>query len=269
MHWLAVTEAGLPPGQAWLSPDESVRLERLRFTKPRTEYLLRRWAGKRAVLALEAAAPARLDPAELARVELLNRPGGAPFVRREGVLADLDVSLTDRAGVAVGLVGPAGRGTLGTDLELVEPRSAAFVADYLTPAERDAVAASGGVSSEPWNLAANLVWSAKESALKVLRVGLRADTRSVVVSWGAPPGPDGWAPLSVGTQDGWTFPGWWRRDGQFVLTVVYREAALPPVLLPGGDDLAVAVPTHSWLASPVVDAALDDEAGPTEPTRAH
>lgn len=257
-HWLAVAEPGIPAGREWLSPAETARLDRLRFTKPRTEYLLRRWAGKRAVMALEGSAvgsSAQLaaDPARLSRVELLNRPGGAPFVRRNGIPADLDVSLTDRAGVAVALVGPPGAGTLGTDLELVEPRSSAFVADYLTGPEQARVAASGPVHSEPWNLAANLVWSAKESALKVLRVGLRADTRSVVVSWVRTPTVDGWAPLAVEAGGGGAFPGWWRRDGRFVLTVVYREPGRPPRLLPGGDHLATAVPMHSWLSSPLTD----------------
>lgn len=257
-HWLAVAEPGVPPGREWLSAAETARLDRLRFTKPRTEYLLRRWAGKRAVTALEASAVGSSerqgpDPARLSRVELLNRPGGAPFVLRNGLPADLDVSLTDRAGVAVALVGPAGAGTLGTDLELVEPRSPAFVADYLTRPEQARVAASGPVRSEPWNVAANLVWSAKESALKVLRVGLRADTRSVVVSWGLSPTLDGWAPLAVQSAGGGPFPGWWRRDGHFVLTVVYREPGRPPRLLPGGDQLATAVPMHSWTARPMAD----------------
>ena len=73
---------------------------------------------------------------------------------------------------------------LGCDLELVEPRSDRFVADYLTAAEQQLVLGAGPER----DLVANLIWSAKESALKVLRVGLRRDTRSVEVTldgWGA------------------------------------------------------------------------------------
>ncbi len=38
------------------------------------------------------------------------------------------------------------------------------------------------------SLAANLIWPAKESALKVLRTGLRADTRTVEVVLAEPSG---------------------------------------------------------------------------------
>ena len=62
--------------------------------------------------------------------------GHQPAQRRAFVLVDggeagLDVSLTDRAGWAVCLVG-SGFGRVGCDLEIVEPRSRGFVADFLT-----------------------------------------------------------------------------------------------------------------------------------------
>ena len=51
-----------------------------------------------------------------------------------------------------------------------------------------------------------------------------------------------------------TFPGWWRRDGVFLLTVVAAAGlAEPPTELPGSADLATADPIHSWLAHPLVD----------------
>ena len=74
-----------------------------------------------------------------ARIEVANHPTGAPYVLAEGAPPGLEVSLTDRAGWAVCLVGTA-MGRLGCDLELVEPRSAGFVADFLTALERDWVA---------------------------------------------------------------------------------------------------------------------------------
>ena len=66
---------------------------------------------------------------------------------------------------------------VGCDLELVEPRTPGFVADFLTAAEQQSVA-----SRPDPDAAANLIWSAKESALKVLQTGLRRDTRSVEVA---------------------------------------------------------------------------------------
>lgn len=250
MHWLAAGEPGLPDGLGWLAPQEAARLGEIRFTKRRTEFLLRRYAGKRATAAALGLAH---DDRTLAGIAILNRLTGAPYVEVAGEPAALDLSLTDRAGWAVALVGSVGTraaGTVGVDLELAEPRTHGFVEDFFTPAEQDH--AAGLTDPEDWQAAVNLIWSAKEAALKVLRVGLRADTRSVEVSLGGPPRPDGWSPLTVTHQDGSVFPGWWRRDGQFLLTTASRQATEPPQPLPGGADLAGARPIHSWLENPVV-----------------
>ena len=71
--------------------------------------------------------------ASLARIEVRHRSSGAPYVHLDGRPAAVDVSLSDRAGWAVCLVGPPGSaesGTLGIDLEVVEPRSDEFVTDF-------------------------------------------------------------------------------------------------------------------------------------------
>ena len=125
--------------------------------------------------------------------------------------------------------------------------------DYLTAYEQEYVRSQGEHGSPGWDVAANLLWSAKESALKVLRVGLRADTRSVEVTLGADVRPDGWSPLAVRAVTGDRFPGWWRRDGVFLLTLASRELTEPPTLLAGGDDLAGGEPVHSWLDRPLSD----------------
>lgn len=253
MRWLAVGESAIPDGVGWLSDAEATRAATMRFTKRRTEYRLRRLAGKRAVAAVLGRP---VDPRSLAGIEVLNRLGGAPYVVVDGEPARLDVSLTDRAGWAVCLVGPEGElggGTLGVDLEAVEPRSRGFVADYLTAYEQEYVRSQGEHGSEGWDVAANLLWSAKESALKVLRVGLRADTRSVEVTLGDDVRADGWSPLIVQVGSGDRFPGWWRRDGVFLLTLASREFTEPPTLLAGGDDLAGGEPVHSWLDRPLAD----------------
>jgi 4'-phosphopantetheinyl transferase len=116
---------------------------------------------------------------------------------------------------------------LGCDLEVVEPRGDAFVADYLTAAERALVERAGPADRA---LAVALVWSAKESALKALRTGLRLDTRDVAVEPAGPlpgePIPAGrWWPLAVRhPAGGRVFAGWWRRDADRVATVVAAPA---------------------------------------------
>jgi 4'-phosphopantetheinyl transferase len=186
-------------------------------------------------------------------------------VQVDGQPLGLDVSLTDRAGWAVCLVG-SDLGAVGCDLEIVEPRSAGFVADFLTAPEQALVRAGAALGGDGAHAAANLVWSAKESALKVLRTGLRADTRTVevhlsdVTALAPDPEPDPdvparWHPLTVATHLG-ELPGWWRRDGVFLLTVVAADARAlgePPERLPGSAELASGVPVHSWLANPLAD----------------
>lgn len=248
MRWLACSETSVPEGTDWLSDREAGYLGTVRFTKRRTEFLLRRYAGKRAV-----ASALGLD-ADPARIEILNRLTGAPYVQVDGERAALDISLSDRAGWAVALVGSEGSmaaGTLGIDLELAEPRSDGFISDFLTPREQAYVHGRGDRAER--DAAANLVWSAKEAALKVMRVGLRADTRTVEVTADHAPGPDGWRRLSVRHVDGQEFPGWWRRDADFLLTLAGLQEGPPPSPLPGGDDLSTASPLHSWMHSPVVE----------------
>ena len=81
MQWLSTTEDAIPEGLGWLSALEASRIDDIRFTKRRTEYLLRRAVGKLAattVLGLDR------SPQTLARVELLNRMSGAPYVLVDG-----------------------------------------------------------------------------------------------------------------------------------------------------------------------------------------
>jgi len=264
VRWLARGEDAFPAGLSWLTPGEAARAAGLRYTKRRTEYLLRRLAAKHAVAAALGLA------GDLARIEVRNAPSGAPYVLVDGAPCGLEVSISDRAGWAVCLVGPAAgpaqredrslRGpqsqadfAVGCDLELVEPRSSGFLRDFLTGPEQRYVAAQPDADAR--DAAANLVWSAKESALKVLRTGLRRDTRSVEVTvhtvHRGPAG--GWAPLSVGSVEGVTFPGWWRRDGQFLVTVAASAPVPPPVALEDPRALASAVPRHSWLNRPLAD----------------
>ncbi len=242
MRWLARGEDDIPPDPGWLAPGEAARAGGLRFTKRRTEYLLRRLAAKHAIAAAVGLRP--VNTTVLARIEVRNAPSGAPYVLVDGGPCGLAVSISDRAGWAVCLVG-TGLADVGCDLELVEPRSAGFVRDFLTAAEQRYVAAQ----PDP-DVAANLLWSAKESALKVLRTGLRRDTRSVEVTVHEGQS-EGWAPLTVRSVEGTVFPGWWRRDGRFLFTVASAAAVPPPVALDDAGVLAAAQPRHSWLTQPL------------------
>ncbi len=253
LHWWAGHEDALPEGLDWLSAREQARTEVMRFTKRRTEYLLRRWVGKRAVAA-RAGLPS--GAGSLARIEVLNHVTGAPYVAIDGTPAPWEISLSDRAGSAVAVIGAhdGSRGALGVDIEVVEPRSQGFVSDFLTPAEQKWVAGAAARDDRLGpDAATNLVWSAKEAALKVLGLGLRADTRWVEVALvDHEARGDGWAQLRVTWRGGRVIPGWWRREGDFLLTVAAEDDLDPPDVLPGASDLSRSRPVHSWVAEPLV-----------------
>ncbi len=245
--WLARDEQHLPVMGGWLTETERSRADGLRYTKRRTDFLLGRWTLKLAVTRVLGWPD---DAATLARIEARPAPGGAPRLYLDGQPAGYGVSLTDRAGGAVCLVASPAV-AVGCDLELVEPRSGAFVRDYLTEAECRLVTAAGPPGPAR-DKAANLVWSAKESALKVLGTGLRRDTRSVEVTvadlW---PPPHTWSPLQVAVAGGAVFPGWWRQSGVFLVTVCWPGGGPPPTTLEARSPLDTMVPSHRWTGRPV------------------
>jgi 4'-phosphopantetheinyl transferase len=239
VRWLARSEDELPGDVAWLAPSETARAAALRYPKRRTEFLIRRLAAKHAVVAVAGLAA---DSASLATIEVRNAPGGAPYVLHRGERMALDISLSDRAGWAVCVCGTR----VGCDLEVVEPRSDGFVRDFMTESERRYIA-----GQQARDAAANLIWSAKESALKVLRTGLASDTRSVEVTISPDAGDtDGWARFAVHGPEAGTLSGWWRHDGAFLLTVAAPRPFPPPTALEDPRVLAAAVPRHSWVSRP-------------------
>jgi 4'-phosphopantetheinyl transferase len=222
IHWLTQTSLQLPNGEAWLTAGEQAALARLHVAKRRNDWLLGRWTAKRAVAAHLGCMN------HLARLEIRAAQSGAPEAFLDGRAAPLALSLSHAAGRGLCAVTAAGV-ALGCDLERIEPRSRAFVADYFTDEEQSAIAAAPASDRDD---IITLLWSAKESALKALREGLRLDTRSVAATIVGECAFDGWSPLSVHHADsGRTFRGWWRRDGGCVMTIVADPAARPPISL--------------------------------------
>jgi 4'-phosphopantetheinyl transferase len=242
--WLARGEDTVPPLGEWLTAAERGRADGLWLTKRRTDFLLSRWTLKLTVAKVLGWPE---DFARLARIEGRAAPSGAPQLYIDGRLVARGVSLSDRAGGAICLVAN-GTTPVGCDVEIIEPRSDAFVRDYLTQAERELARAAGPHRHK----AANLVWSAKESALKVLGTGLRRDTRSVeVLVTDLNPAQRTWSPLEVRTDEGAVFPGWWRQSGVFLMTVCWPGGGPPPAPLETDSPIDTLQPSHRWVDRPV------------------
>ena len=214
VHWLEQSEADLPVDNEWLSENEAARLDGMRFAKRRADWRLGRWTAKRA-LSVYLDVPAH--PQVFKKMDIRPAPSGAPEVFFANQPAAVTISLSHRDGVAACAVAMAGV-ELGCDLEVIEPRSDAFVADYFTLEEQALVAQAS--LADRFRLLA-LLWSAKESALKALHEGLRLDTRGVSVSpFDASFDLNGWSALQVRYTGGVVFHGWWQLGENVVRTVV-------------------------------------------------
>jgi len=230
IFWLEQTEADLPEDHDWLSVSEAARADGMRFAKRRTDWLLGRWTAKCAVARYWKY---RATPRMLASIEIRSAACGAPEVFFAGEAAAVTISLSHRAGRAMCAVAPADV-ALGCDLEMVEPRSDTFVADYFTAGERALFEAE---TPEEQPREVTVFWSAKESALKALGVGLRVDTRWVRVSPAGSPAPvstlsaphslHNWRPLQVSYDDK-LLRGWWQWTHNLVRTLI----AAPPPRMP-------------------------------------
>lgn len=239
----------VPGALDWLSLRERETLDRLHVVKRRQDWLLGRWTAKQAVGAWLRPVD---RPAQLRAIEILAAPDGAPEVYVATVAAPVAISISHSAGHALCTVVPRGM-AVGCDLEHVEPRDDGLVEDFFSADEAAGVRRLDGRARD---LLVTLLWSAKESALKLLREGLRLDTRSARVSVDGTPVPaDVWAPLSVLCEDRCgTVTGWWRTSGDEVLTVLTGEPVAAPLALSPADGYGVerivaADPTvrcHTW-----------------------
>jgi 4'-phosphopantetheinyl transferase len=217
--WLSRSSADVPPGERWLGARERETLARMRVAKRRADFALGRWTAKLAVAAWFGIAPRR--------VEVLAAADGAPEPYADGEPVPLSLSLSHRAGRALAVVceHPA---IAGCDLELVEPRSDAFVREWLSPPEQ-ALLVRADVDRAR---VANLLWTAKEAAAKVRREGLRLDVRHAVARPGHARGHE-WRPLRVELAGG-VLAGWWREEPAWVMCVVAEPApSAPRALRPG------------------------------------
>lgn len=220
LFWLQQTVGEVPNGDDWLSANELARLHSFRLTKRREDWRLGRWTAKSAV-----ATYLHWSWDRIREIEILSANSGAPEV----ALPCGDppaISISHRGGVAMCTVGPPGS-ELGCDLELIEARSDAFVHDYFTAGEFTLIQQ---MSPAARPLFANVIWSAKESALKAMHEGLRVSTSLVEVDFAFFLGDceelqiekaarHDWQPIWVGYGNQ-QFIGWWCLKDKVIYTVI-------------------------------------------------
>jgi 4'-phosphopantetheinyl transferase len=224
MYLLEQREQDVPESNDWLGARERDHVRTLNFLKRRADWRLGRWAAKCAIASLQNI-PLHADLLET--IQICPAASGQPLVLLHDDPADVTISISHRSGVAICALA-ANSVRLGCDLELVEPHSAAFVADYFTAEEQELI--ERAATNDRWPLVA-MLWSAKESALKALQEGLRRDTRSVVVKPATLSCSEMWSFIEVHSIEGECFHGWWRETDAGVQTVVADCSFAPPIQL--------------------------------------
>ena len=195
----ALAAGQAPPGL--LSPREEAILAGLVLLPRRRKWLLGRWAAKR-LLGELAAEDSGLMSGFLGKpgsnqdwrcqFSVLNDELGAPYVERRGGRLPLSLSISHRGDWGLAAIALSPGASIGADLETVEPRDPALVRQFFSESEADRVNKTGGRDADR---AVARIWSAKEAVLKAMGIGLRHDTRDILV------GDEGNAP--AGLAEGW------------------------------------------------------------------
>lgn len=230
IHWMCQSCEDLPLHNDWMSVSEREQLSRLRFEKRRADWRLGRWSAKNCVASYLGMAATDVA---LAGIEISNTRDGVPQANYSGPWEDCTISISHSHGRALCVVAGSAC-AIGCDLEWIESRHPAFLADYFTEAEHAMVEAA---DDEQQPCLCTALWSAKESVLKALGTGLRRDTRELEICEITRPASSRWQSLAVSlAPEHSRLQGWWCRHHNFVFTVVASPAAGPPLQL-GTDTL--------------------------------
>jgi 4'-phosphopantetheinyl transferase len=220
VYWTLVDSQQVPlEASGVLTPAEFQKFSAFRFPKRRNEWFLGRYTGKALVHRIPA-----YHQFSLNQIEIDNTPEGMPYLQLPGRASPeecLTISHSDHFSLCA--LSPGSKFRVGADLEKIEARTETFILDYFTTAERELV---DTYPAETRAVAVTLIWSAKESMLKALGVGLRWDTRLVEVHSlrGLLPGSmlqGKWQKIRIGerqaSQRAWV--AWWQQKDQFILTL--------------------------------------------------
>lgn len=212
-----------------LSVEEWNRFRQMRFPKRRREWLSGRLTAKKLIVECVPG----MENVPFAQITIANSAAGAPYARTADKILPIQLSISHREGWAAAAVSLNTGISQGIDLEWVEDHPLSFYEDFFTA---DEVRALGNYATEQRAWAGSLMWSAKEAVLKALGQGLRVDTRAVEVIRIAKTPVDGWGDveLRVANINEVRWFGFWRNQGQYVLTLAVRGAKTRPEIKQAG-----------------------------------
>jgi len=221
LHYLTQHQHDLPPHEHWLTEQEAAVLAGFKFPKRRRDWLLGRWTAK---MALRRFLPAPDQP--MTHWQILADSDGAPMILEDGRKTDIPISLSHSGSRALCVLAEEPM-QMGCDLETVEARSRAFEETFFTDSELSMLGRHRGRDRARL---ATLIWSAKESALKAVRVGLKADTRRVELKSFANMQDKNWCGIEVADRyNGGEFHGWWCEHSGMVMTILSNHPVNQPI----------------------------------------
>lgn len=227
IHWLTQSHETLPGTAVFLSEKEATRLASLQTEKRRRDWLLGRWTAKRLLQTVIWETSHTTVPLDL--ISVANNADGVPQVASQLPLVhgQYSISLSHSQGQAMVAAVAKPNWPIGCDIEKIAPRGEAFIDDYFTEAEALLVRQVAGAQRD---VLVTAVWSAKESVLKALHLGLSVDTRAVACLIDPAERPSAsWMPFRICCEDGRLphpaphFSGWWRVMDGLVLTLVVEQ----------------------------------------------
>jgi 4'-phosphopantetheinyl transferase len=226
VYWILQNRSDVPADGDWLSIQEKSILNEMQFPRRQDEWKLGRWTAKQLIHSYLKTIDSRTH--HLCELEILAAEDGSPQVFIQNKHFPIKLSLSHRANRAFCVLDPFAR-EVGCDLEVIEERSDEFISDYFTFEEKlKVIIASGSDKS----LFTNLIWSAKESALKALHQGLKSDTRSVIIQFSDLNNKENWNRLKTRSSEfGRELFGWWKVIDGFVLTIMTDDPTAVPLIM--------------------------------------
>jgi phosphopantetheinyl transferase len=219
LYWLSQNLADVPEGAHWLCDSERRTLSGLRYAKRRNDWKLGRWTVKHAIRSYLQ------KDLLLSSLEIRVAASGAPEAFLDNAPGNVSISISHSGNRSLCAVGQPDH-AIGCDLEELENREESIVTDYFTPEE---ISLCRSTQESEKALIVNLIWSAKESSLKILHEGLRRDTRSIRID------PDfrhqeggwnSWRGYCLETSS--VFYGWWRKGEGFIYTLGSTQPTFSP-----------------------------------------
>ena len=223
IHYQTQQQADVPNHDEWLGVQELAVMSTLRFEKRRRDWRLGRWTAK---LALTRFLPD--IQASMSDWEIIAETSGAPSVHLAGNVSGIQLSLSHSNDQSLVILSEDSL-HIGCDMERIEERGRSFEETFFTAAELRLLK---HWPTQHRDCLVTLIWSAKESVLKSLRTGLKADTRRVEIFDPGVLPSDTWQALTARDElTKLTYHGWWRNYKGMIHTVVADLAFAAPIEL--------------------------------------